>query len=291
MRLSGQDSNLSDADFLNLICRESGAGLLLDIENLYLNSQNHDFDAYEFLDNLSPDLVREVHMAGGIAIGDAGLQRSFLAIPIPTRCRTRRSIYCNTHCRFTPRRRLYSNVMIGLTPRAKSSPTSSAFDCASINGRNMHRAKGLLDRQVSLLEYLTSGEAIFGDSCGNLRDPILQGIDRRLLDIEARFSHEKRMDKIAAVFPMTLALLGEDRDAAVREFVHACPPVDIGRLENARQFSDFLISRWGTRRPALPYLPDVTACELACVQVRMDADSSPAVAKSPTHAGPSENPP
>ena len=73
------DSNLSDADFLNLICRESGAGLLLDIENLYLNSQNHGFDAYEFLDNLSPGLVREVHMAGGIAVSDARLQRSFLA--------------------------------------------------------------------------------------------------------------------------------------------------------------------------------------------------------------------
>jgi hypothetical protein len=138
----------------------------------------------------------------------------------------------------------------------------------------MHKAKGLLDRQVRLLEYLTSGEAIFGDSCGSLRDPILEGIDRRLLHIEARFSHEKRMAKIAAVFPKTLALLGEDRDAVVREFVHACPPVDIGRLENARQFSGFLISRWATRRPALPYLPDVAACELACAQVRMDADSS-----------------
>ena len=73
------DSNLSDADFLNFICRESGAGLLLDIENLYLNSQNHGFDAYGFLDNLSPGLVRELHMAGGIAVNDAGLQRSFLA--------------------------------------------------------------------------------------------------------------------------------------------------------------------------------------------------------------------
>jgi len=152
----------------------------------------------------------------------------------------------------------------------------------------MQKTKGLLDRQVRLLEYLTSSEAIFGDSCGSLPDPILQGIDRRLLHIEARFSHEKRMDKIAAVFPKTLALLGEGRDAIVREFVRACPPVDIGRLENACQFSDFLISRWETRRPALPYLPDVTACELAYAQVRMDADSSPAIAKSPTHTGPSE---
>jgi hypothetical protein len=152
----------------------------------------------------------------------------------------------------------------------------------------MQKTKGLLDRQVRLLEYLTSSDAIFGDSCGSLCDTILQGIDRRLLHIEARVSHEKRMDKIAAVFPKTLALLGEDRDAVVREFVHACPPVDIGRLENARQFSDFLISRWGTRRPALPYLPDVTACELALARVRIDADSSPAAAKTPTHTGPSE---
>src|SRR5260370_34587639 len=155
----------------------------------------------------------------------------FSPIPIPTRCRTRRSIYCNTHCRFTPRRRLYSNVMIDLTPRAKSSPTSSAFDCASINGRNMHKAKRLLDRQVRLLEYLTSSEAIFGDSCGTLHDRILQGIDRRLLHIEARFSHDKRMDKIAAVFPLTLALLGGDPDAVLREFVHACPPIDIPPLD------------------------------------------------------------
>ncbi len=38
------DSNLSDAEFLNLICRETGAGLLLDVENLYLNARNHGFD-------------------------------------------------------------------------------------------------------------------------------------------------------------------------------------------------------------------------------------------------------
>jgi uncharacterized protein len=62
------DSKLSDAEFLNLICRETGAGLLLDIENVYLNSQNHGFDPYAFIDALTPGLVREVHMAGGITV-------------------------------------------------------------------------------------------------------------------------------------------------------------------------------------------------------------------------------
>jgi len=152
----------------------------------------------------------------------------------------------------------------------------------------MHKAKGLLDRQASLLKYLTSGEAIFGDTCSTSRDPILQGFDRALLHIEARFSHEKRMEKIAAVFPKTFALLGDEQDAIVREFVTACPPAGIGRLENAAQFYDFLISRWETRPSALPYLPDVAACELTCAQVGIDADSSSAIAKSPRHIGPSE---
>jgi hypothetical protein len=146
----------------------------------------------------------------------------------------------------------------------------------------MHKAKGLLDRQTQLLEYLTSGEAIFGDVGSPSRNSVLQGFDRALLHIEARFSHEKRMEKIAAVFPRTFALLGDDRDAMVREFVHACPPVDIGRLENARQFYDFLISRWDSRPPTLRYLPDMTTCELAVAQVRVGAGSPLAIAKRPT---------
>jgi uncharacterized protein len=73
------DTDLSDAEFLNLICRETGAGILLDIENLYLNACNHGFDPYAFLDGLAAGLVREVHMAGGITVRDDHLQRPFLA--------------------------------------------------------------------------------------------------------------------------------------------------------------------------------------------------------------------
>src|SRR5215468_2007004 len=73
------DSKMSDAEFLNLICRETGAELLLDIENVYLNATNHEFDPYAFIDALSPGLVREVHMAGGITIDDGSLAKPLLA--------------------------------------------------------------------------------------------------------------------------------------------------------------------------------------------------------------------
>jgi uncharacterized protein len=71
------DSELSDAEFLSLICGETGAGILLDVENLYLNGRNHGFDPYAFLDGLPANVVKEVHVAGGVT-----LQEDFLPRPL-----------------------------------------------------------------------------------------------------------------------------------------------------------------------------------------------------------------
>ena len=130
----------------------------------------------------------------------------------------------------------------------------------------------LLDRQVRLLEYLTSCDAIFRGNRQIPIDPALQGIDREMLDLEARFSHEKRMEKIAAAFPVTFDLMGTGLAGIVRGFVDACPPLDISRIENARQFYDFLTARWQREPPTPRYLPDGAACELACAQVRVEPD-------------------
>lgn len=73
------DSDMSDAAFLTLICRETGAGLLLDVENLYLNAHNHGFDPYGFIDALPAGLVREIHMAGGVTVDDDALRAPLLA--------------------------------------------------------------------------------------------------------------------------------------------------------------------------------------------------------------------
>lgn len=131
-------------------------------------------------------------------------------------------------------------------------------------------AKRLLDRQVRLLEYLTSGAAIFDGGGSPSLDPSLRGIDHRLLRLEARFSYDKRMEKIVAVFPRTLRILDSDRDRVVRDFVTACPPTDLSRLVNARQFYDFLSTRWRAVPPEPRYLCDVAACEFARVRVRVD---------------------
>jgi len=134
----------------------------------------------------------------------------------------------------------------------------------------------LLDRQLRLLEYLTSGGAIFRGARPRVLPVALQGMDRDRLELEARFSHEKRMEKIEAVFPRTIALLGDDFVSIVRAFADACPPHDISRIANARQFHDFLLAHWKDTPPHPPYLRDVGSCELACAEARIASDDAAA---------------
>jgi uncharacterized protein (UPF0276 family) len=55
---------LPEAEFIQRIVQLSGAGLLLDVNNVYVNAQNHDFDPYAFMAELPLDRVVEIHVAG-----------------------------------------------------------------------------------------------------------------------------------------------------------------------------------------------------------------------------------
>ena len=67
---------MDDAAFFNLLFRETGVGLLLDVENLHVNSRNHGVDAQEFLDALPEGVVTGVHAAGGPEV-----DRPYLDVP------------------------------------------------------------------------------------------------------------------------------------------------------------------------------------------------------------------
>jgi hypothetical protein len=133
---------------------------------------------------------------------------------------------------------------------------------------------------------MTSAAAVFGDEGGPSVAPALNHINRRLLQLEAHFSYAKRMEKITAVLPRTFALLESSETAIVRAFVESCPPTTISRLENARQFHRFLLSRWMHEVPDPLYICDVAACELACAEVDADVQereypSGKAVSRAP----------
>ena len=136
----------------------------------------------------------------------------------------------------------------------------------------------LLQRQADLLRHLTSADVIYGDAAE--RDVALPGLDLAMLRLEAVFSHEKRIEKVTAVYPRTLKLLGDRRAAIIRAFTTACPPAGISRLDNAVQFLEFLVSLWEHEPPEPEHLRDVAACECACARARV-GESAPARASVP----------
>ena len=199
------DSDLSDAEFLNLICRETGAGILLDIENLYLNSRNHGFDPH------GSSMVCLQGSCGRCTWRAASSCRRRLCDAVPCRFAfppvpdETLDLLDYALARHTP-----ATVVLERDDRLDAGDEILG-DIARIRAcveaqSKKPMPKRLLDRQVSLLEYLTNGGAIFGETADAALDQGLQGIDRGCSHIEARFSHEKRMEKIAAVFPRTFEL-------------------------------------------------------------------------------------
>lgn len=59
-----QDEGLSEAVFLSEIVRRADCGLLLDVNNVYVNARNHDYDPLAFIEQLPLERVVEIHIAG-----------------------------------------------------------------------------------------------------------------------------------------------------------------------------------------------------------------------------------
>ena len=58
------ESNMSEIEFINEIFTKSGAKMLLDINNVFVNSFNHKFNPYQYIDSLNLSNVAYYHVAG-----------------------------------------------------------------------------------------------------------------------------------------------------------------------------------------------------------------------------------
>ena len=55
---------MSEIDFINSVLDEADCDLLLDVNNIYVNSINHRYDALQFLQNLPGHRIAYGHIAG-----------------------------------------------------------------------------------------------------------------------------------------------------------------------------------------------------------------------------------
>jgi len=62
--LQFKDSEMSEWEFINEIATRSDCLLLLDVNNIYVSSQNHQFSAEDYLYAIPKQRIAEIHLAG-----------------------------------------------------------------------------------------------------------------------------------------------------------------------------------------------------------------------------------
>lgn len=57
-------SEMTEWEFLNEVVEQADCGILLDVNNIYVSSQNHGFDPVEYVNSIPAERVGQIHIAG-----------------------------------------------------------------------------------------------------------------------------------------------------------------------------------------------------------------------------------
>ncbi len=67
--LEFHESEMSEWEFLREVAERADCAILLDINNIYVSSVNHGFDALTYLRSMPKDRIRQLHLAGHSDLG------------------------------------------------------------------------------------------------------------------------------------------------------------------------------------------------------------------------------
>ncbi|MDZ5634379.1 DUF692 family multinuclear iron-containing protein [Janthinobacterium sp. GMG1] len=266
------DDAMSEAQFLAELARRSGCGLLLDINNLYVNQCNHGEDALTAMQSIAPGSVGELHLGGHLQTPHAVIDHHGAAVAEPVW-----DLYAAALQRFGAMPTLVEwdtdlptlDILLGEADKAQamlarhapqapwqgamlpSPPPPVSFDALAAGQQAF--ATALLDAEATLPAF--AGESVpqhFSLYRGNA-----SATWRRTLGY---------------AYPVVLALVGEAFFAGLARAYGRQYPSDSADLnEFGARFADFLTSFPPVAD--LPYLPDMARLEWAVHLAHYAADA------------------
>lgn len=81
--LEFKDSTISEWEYLSELTRETNCGLLLDVNNVYVSSYNHGFNAEQYIRGLPPASIVQIHLAGPSDCGQYLVDTHDQPVPTP----------------------------------------------------------------------------------------------------------------------------------------------------------------------------------------------------------------
>ncbi len=61
-----KDNDMSEPEFMNRLCHDTGCAMILDVNNIFVQSHNHGIDPYQYINTIDKKHVSEIHLAGHI---------------------------------------------------------------------------------------------------------------------------------------------------------------------------------------------------------------------------------
>jgi uncharacterized protein len=81
--LEFRQSSINEWDFLSELARETGCGLLLDVNNVYVSAYNHGFDPEHYIRSLPAESIVQIHLAGPSDCGQYLVDTHNQPVPTP----------------------------------------------------------------------------------------------------------------------------------------------------------------------------------------------------------------
>ncbi|MDQ4627859.1 MNIO family bufferin maturase [Janthinobacterium lividum] len=266
------DDAMSEAQFLAELARRSGCGLLLDINNLYVNQCNHGEDALTAMQSIAPGSVGELHLGGHLLTPHAVVDHHGAAVADPVW-----DLYAAALLRFGAVPTLVEwdtdlpplDILLGEADKAQamlarhvpqtpwqgaalpSSPAPVPLDALAAGQQAF--AAALLDTAAALPPF--AGDAV----------PQRFSLYRGSLGANWRRT-------LSQVYPVVLALVGEEFFGGLAHAYGRQMPSDSADLNQfGARFADFLAVFPPVAQ--LPYLPDMARLEWALHLAHYAADA------------------
>jgi len=271
---------MSEADFLAELARRTGCGVLLDVNNLYVNERNHGEDPYAAIAALPAASVGEIHLGGHLVTDDGLIDHHGAKVAPPVW-----DLYRAVLARFGAVPTLVEwdtdlpPLDVLLEEAAQADATAIAITGAAGQGVVADSAVAPIDpapaADLDLLQQ-TFGAALFDSAQDSALAPLLKG-DAGRVGIYRGSLHAHWARALASAYPVLRQLVGDEFfDAFARVFGRAHPALDPDLNRFGAALPDFLAGF--APAAAHPYLPDVARLEWSVHEAWFapDVDAPPA---------------
>ncbi|KRB93637.1 DUF692 family multinuclear iron-containing protein [Duganella sp. Root198D2] len=253
------DDAMSEAEFLAALAGRTGCGLLLDVNNLYVNQCNHEEDAMAALAAIAPGTVGEIHLAGHLVTPDAVVDHHGAAVADPVW-----RLYEAALARFGAVPTLVEwdtdipSLEVLLGEAAKAATIATRFPPANVHpgvrNESGHFPRGSEDALAA--QQQSFAEALFAPAA----EAALQLRHAERFALYRGNLTSTWTKALAAAYPVIAQLVGEEFFTGLSREYGRAHPSDSGDLNRfGAHLESFL--RSFEHAKDLPYLPDMARLE------------------------------